>query len=522
MPQNPDSKVSLPALAAVLSMAVALYLPTINANHIWWGDFSLYLAHARNIAEGLPYTDTGYVVNPALPWLSPHAYPPVYSFMLAPLYKLFGLNLLALKLFNLASFLLFASLFYVYCAQRLQSGLAAFGAAAAVALSPWFWEMRNLILSDVPFALLMFVAVLTAEHMHRVQPGERKVWLWAVLLGLTFYLAYGTRSLGITLPAALVIFDLLKMRRIRLVSIVAIALFLACYGLQNVLLAVDKSYANAMVTHAMRDASETPVNLLDKALLFANYLLSNLTKRSSEYIWIVQAYWDNGVSLSLRAAMVILTGLFAVAGFVGTVKRQLSFAEVFVAVYIATLMVVPFIQGYRYLLPLVPFLMFYTFRGLELLASALDWRYLRFAPHTLIVAMGLSYFGSYATALPEPVSAGVKDEAAVELYDYVKAHVPADNVVIFRKPRILALFTGVHSAAYSGDHDSTQLWESFRHLHATWLLECREGFSRESPRYIDFIEENAQGLKLEFENRDFRLYRIETMHERTGQSMATS
>src|SRR5689334_21022175 len=75
------------------------YLATLRAGQEWGDDFGLYVAHARNIVEGRPYDDTGYIYNPQNAVVSPRSYPPVFPLLLAPVYRLRGLDLTAMKAF---------------------------------------------------------------------------------------------------------------------------------------------------------------------------------------------------------------------------------------------------------------------------------------------------------------------------------------------------------------------------------------------------------------------------------------
>ncbi|MGH9843092.1 MAG: hypothetical protein ACREEM_30505 [Blastocatellia bacterium] len=74
----------------------AFYLATIRQGHPWGDDFGMYISHARNIAEGTSYSQTGYIYNPDA-IIGPKTYPPVCPALLAPVYKLWGLNLAAMK-----------------------------------------------------------------------------------------------------------------------------------------------------------------------------------------------------------------------------------------------------------------------------------------------------------------------------------------------------------------------------------------------------------------------------------------
>ncbi len=58
-------------LIVTVTGIAAWHLLTIRAGHDWGDAFSLYIQHAKNIVEGRPYADTGYLYNPSLPVLSP-------------------------------------------------------------------------------------------------------------------------------------------------------------------------------------------------------------------------------------------------------------------------------------------------------------------------------------------------------------------------------------------------------------------------------------------------------------------
>jgi len=102
-------------LAAVLSAAlvagVAVFLvSTLRKGHNWDGDYALYIMHAENIVAGRPYGATGYIFNPQN-WIHPAAYPPGLPLLLAPVYRLAGLDLQRMKLVGVFSFALFLLVF---------------------------------------------------------------------------------------------------------------------------------------------------------------------------------------------------------------------------------------------------------------------------------------------------------------------------------------------------------------------------------------------------------------------------
>ena len=77
-----------PALICVL-LAGVFYMLTIRDGHDWGDDFSMYIRHAENIAQGLPYAQSGYIYNPYNPSIGPRMYPPGFPLLLAPVARLF-------------------------------------------------------------------------------------------------------------------------------------------------------------------------------------------------------------------------------------------------------------------------------------------------------------------------------------------------------------------------------------------------------------------------------------------------
>lgn len=503
--QKPQPFESL-CVAVILGLTAVFYLAGMDGNHRWWGDFSLYMGHAKNIAELQPYGDTGYVPNPYRPWLSPQFYPPVYPFLLAPVVKVFGLNLFAAKLLNLGLFLSALWLFYCYLSTRLTQPVSRIGTTLLLAISPWFWNMKNLILSDVPFVFFTIAAVLVANKTAKLDKGGRHYWLLSIVLGITCYLAYGTRSLGLALPVSILLYDVFFFRKIRSGTLAAVVVFLGLFGLQKSYLDVNSTYVHVMVNHAERTVNEaevaSPVVKLAKSLL--NSTLLHLKK----YPMVLQEYWDNGSSLLLRVAMGLFSALLALIGYTTLLRKKPLPSEIFVFVYCSMLMVVPFFQGNRYLLPVIPFFILYMFHGIEELATIIPKR-LYSIPAIAILVFGVaSHAGYYIQSGPSPAKYGVLDPESVELYDYIKNNTPDDSLIIFKRPRILALFTHRRSAAYSGDLTICQSWKNFQQLGATYLLINTGGQQIEYQNLLNLISEQTNKLEMVFENADFKFYRF--------------
>jgi hypothetical protein len=172
------------------------------------------------------------------------------------------------------------------------------------------------------------------------------------------------------------------------------------------------------------------------------------------------------------------------------------------------LLVVPFFQGNRYLLPVVPFFILYIFHGVESLASLSSKRLVSIASAAILL-LGITSHAGYIRVLEEkPAMQSVLDTEAVELYDHIKNKTPQDSIIIFNRPRILALFTRRQSATYSGDISICQSWENFQQLGATHLLVNTNEPEKYLKNLLHLINGANDKLKPAFQNNNFKLYRF--------------
>jgi len=210
---------------AIAALVAAFHLFTVRPGHYWGDDFAMYILHARNIAQGLPYGETGYIYNPSNPFLSPRTYPPVYPLMLAPIIRCCGVNIEAMKV---ASLLFFpAALFVVFLLFR--KGLRTSYALALVAilgLSPFFWDFKDVARPDLPFLFFVYLAFLGERIADGAASPPRRA-AGIALAALATCLAFGMRTLGILLAPSFLLGDLLARRK---PSRLSITVTLACMG----------------------------------------------------------------------------------------------------------------------------------------------------------------------------------------------------------------------------------------------------------------------------------------------------
>jgi hypothetical protein len=486
----------MPALRRLMPLVLILAIGAAHAlalrpGHEWGDDFALYLLHARNLVEGRPYADTGYLYNPHYASIGPPTYPPVTPALLAPVYALAGPNLEALKLAMVAGFTAFLAVAYLLFRRTLSPARSAL-VVALLGLNGFSFQAANTIGSDEFFLVFLYAALLLFERADDAAEDSRTQWLLAIGAAVAAWLAFGTRSLGVLVLVALAIRELIARRRIGRPALGAMALFAALALTQTLLVHSDRHYLDQL--------GGGPGLLLQHAAWYAERLA---------------AFWSNG---RWRLPALLLTGaalLLAVIGFVRQVRtRRAGICEVFALLYLAVILLWPSYEAERYLYPVIPLWLFYAFCGLEHAGLARRPVLARTALGLLLVGAVLSYAGRYATLDWGPFTHGVATPEARALFRCVTDHTRPDDVVLFAKPRAMALFTRRTSAApYVAQRDE-ELWAYARSIHASYLVTNRDGVlgRAENAELTQFLRAFVARHPGQFTplcaNADFTLYRI--------------
>lgn len=468
-------------VVALIALATLFFIATIRDGHAWGDDFAQYIGHARNLISGNPYEATGYLYNPAVPFGGPRTYPPVFPLLLAPAVKAFGVSLTVLKIEVILFFAGTLGLIYAFLRRRA-SFVTAAGTVALLGFSPFFWDFKDNVLSDVPF---LFFVMLGLFAIDRATEGDGAHPVRRGLLAAgAMYLAFGTRTLGVVLVPALLATEIVRRRRVTRTSVIAAAAFAAAAALQMKLIPGGGSYAD------------------DLALQSPRLLVVNTWR----YVKALERVAFNGVSMPVAhlffAALVVL----AVAGYVSRLRRdRFSPAEAFVPLYATAVIAWPIYQDTRLLIPLIPFFLAYAIGGLGVLAALLRAERLRRpAAAALALAFAFSYVTLYARLDFGPIREGVQKRESREMFSWVRANTGAADVIAFRRPKALALYTGRPSFGYGpGLPDAEQLRDLER-MGARYLLAS----DLDPPYLAAFVARNRPRFEPVFGNGDFVLYRF--------------
>jgi hypothetical protein len=479
-----DYKIYALALAAAVCV---FYLLTLRQGQTWMDDYAQYVLHAASIAEGRPYADTGYVINPSYPATGPETYPPVFPLMLAAVHLSAGPHLRAMKGVTVAAFSAFLFVLFLLFRARLGDP-GALLVAGLVGFSPVFWKFKDYLYSEYPFLLFSFAALYVYGRSRAAEDAGRGWLPRALAAGLLAYLAYGTRSAGALLPAAFLAADIAELKKPSRTFYVCCAAALFPAAVQWLVVHSDAAYAN-VACESFSGAS------------LAGIIGGNILYYADSFT----LYFENGYFSVLPALLLAGVSCLAAYGFVLRVAVEPLFAA-YVLLNSALVLALPRADILRYAFPLVPFLFYYALAGWELLRPRLG-RAARYAGPVLLLLVLVSYAGWYSTARYGRFSEGTDKHETIQLFDYVRREVPPSDIVVFRKPRTLALHTGRRSSMYHFGADS-ELLSYFNEVGAGYLV-TGGVFPEDKAFLIPFVERNKGRFTEAYSNSDFTVYKID-------------
>ncbi len=534
-------------LAAIFLATAALYLSTVS-NQLGGnlgGDNARYIMLARSLADGKGYRET------YLPGEPPHTkYPFVFPALLAPLTFLGRYELLAMHM--LISIMAVFIPFFIYGWMRKSgfSATASFAVLLSAATMPRYFSYLLHILSEIPFMFFIYLAFFILSRA-RARESESNVSNF-IMITIISLLAIFTRTIGFCLFAA-ILFEMVIHARFRKEKIFRLPLpvfYLACFALAFGAWSLRNHFAGSgeaagyFAELFLKDPYQPDFGNISLA-----ELLSRIFRRS--FIWISRiGLFIDGVlwiytskSILMKASGFVFSAFIFVGICLGLIKGRVSEAVLFI-LYITVISAWPFDEA-RFHLPVLPLAVFFFFTGVHgflilVFSRKLSAKNIRSIIAFLwimlflyqCVAMGHIEVGIQkkliAPAEPieikgygiweKPVADWSKYEMqnfSEETISYLTSYIavyrasgeilPADAVILSRKPAIAAFFSGRKTSVHLFTHDLKAQWGHIRDLGITHIM---GGFSYP---YLDlFIERNKMFLEpvLEAGYPEMKLYRV--------------
>lgn len=465
-------------------VVASVQIITLREGHLWGGDFALFLLHARNLVEGLPYAATGYIPSH---FYGPPTYPPGFPLLIAPVYALVGMDIQVFKLVIVASYAV--ALWFVYRLLVIEGGpRVALFVIAVLGLNPWFWDYKDELISDIPFFMFTAMALLAVRRSFDADLSLGGRIGSGVFLAILIYFAYATRSIGLTLvPAAVSFLILTRQPRITLaLSTVAVfgLLFLAHERL------IDS--AGGYMGYFSLDPRIIAGNLLMAIKMISGWFL------------------HEEIGSVVRAVVYVPMLLLALIG-LGLGLRRPGILEWFAGFYmVPILMFDPFLLD-RYLIPVVPVFVFYTARGFLFVSRRVTPGVARLAAAASLLVIAAFYVDAYRRLPLDDIPHGVSSADSRGLVEFVTEDTASDAVFVVFRPRTFALLTERAAAGYYGVTDYQGLDGLFDDTNADYLVitdtSLDEGMFGSGPDLLRGYVADGRDFRRVFANATFSVYK---------------
>lgn len=480
-------------------------------------DDAWYIALAKSLATGHGYQ----MINAPTPGIQPIV-PPIFPALLAVCWRLypdFPDNLWLLKSVSIAAMLGVGLVAFIYFKRdrELPLYLAMGIAAATVFYPPLAFHATSMVMSECVFMLVQLAAIVVIERGARRKKANA-TWRYVALGGTLAATAYLIRSAGIGLLAASVLY-LVKERCPRQALIVGF--IIAISGGSWV--AYSRSHAP---TPEQRDEQSGSI-LEPYNEQFWHRVAGNPSAGSITAGELPSRVWKNFTEISrvdmgavplyafyravapgqqvLLSQMAVWLSLaltaLAIIGFIAVSRERMTLAEFVTPLSLATSVLWGWEQ-FRFLLPLIPFLIFYQLMGLR--AVFLLCQRLRRYGSDRIGSDGMRSEPTRSLPLPVPyqraiwmiLTTSAWVIAALNIYanflfiqkqydprarmqwhsDFaenetllrqVAEKLPKDAVLATQNPALVHLFTGHKTVAFG---DPASSWEMWKRLGVRYLV----------------------------------------------------
>lgn len=422
-------------------------------------DDAVYQVTAKSLAEGRGYLR---IDRPGEPHQT--KYPPLYPLILSAFWNLgggFPGNIGWLRVPAVISAVALILLGVRYVAKFTCIGPPAVCVVALACLSLPEWRLfTTTTMSELPFAALAFAALWATERS--ATAAGRKTLAWAATAGTLAGLALLTRTVGVTLAAAIVLW-LCWQRKWVAAALAAVPALLCAGGWklwstvvtapeaalrQSPLLRYDLDYS-AWFPPTVADAAHVAWQNLVQFVFLEFQLALRLPGRA------LAELFKSGNGAPFWHALAWFALLCVIVGWIYSARTRLSVAHIFIALYAGLSLVWPFGPN-RFVLPIFPLLIAYLLCGAGVILQLLTTR-LSCAVRQRFILCLLSLFAIAIVWLnlqAWPTLFSVKDNvcrmggmqmsltAQQQTAEWLKAHTPPNSIIASRRSSLTYLATG--------------------------------------------------------------------------------
>lgn len=465
-----------------LVMTMALAYSFLNDYQNWSDDWAGYILQAKSILQG---TTSSYAIENAFMMQhsairsGPSVYPWGLPLMLCAESLLAGFSLSVFKYFNILCFVLLVTA--IWClAVDIAGKWQGLSMAFLFAFNPVLLHYCNHILTEIPFTLATVATFLYLERAGRPQKSgytNRELFL----LGVAAFCCFTFRTNGILILLSISLKQFLSAGG---TGEPAPRYSPAQYALPYLAFAIGV----LAFQRILPAGGESHVEVLRE--ITVDTILIN----SSAYPVAVFDFFTGG-KLSLIPALIL--GPIVLLGAIRSRKRTAPLS-LYCLSTLAAYIIWPAAQGYRFMIPLVPFTLLFLYLGME---AAHSFKGIAVVPRAMYVIFPVVYLGICLALigfgkLPKEEWHPF-DAMSQDMFRWIRKNTAPTDVISFFKPRVMHLFTD-HLSVTATVADTRQ---------ASYLVYTQpRKFNERQPSLAEY--RTIANLHLVYSNSSFQVYRI--------------
>ena len=422
-------------------------------------DYAGYLMQAISIAEGkinefVAFNES--IVSQSSFPIAPVAYPWGFPIILSFLYKFFGINLLVIKLSMFIFYAGFLITIWFFFKDELDVNEKLI-LVSLFAFNPFFLQFGNHILSDIPFLFFSTLTIFTIYKFNNEENSQNKT-LYIVALTFCFFISSSLRSHGLLLPILYLIliilfalnqyapkFILLKkliffknfsVRKDIFFLLLPILFFILLMYFFSLFFPSRQSIQVSIFQNI--DVKTFLLNCFYYLVIVKNFFYSTPTLKT------ILNTFDPGILIYILSLPFVFLGL----------KNKWRAQSIIVFYVIVTFILYasyPIRQGLRYIIPILPFYIYFFIIGLR----TLKYKRNIFIGKILVFFLLITSIIQISKNVENnfQLSEGPYHADSLELFKYIKDSVKENETVIFYKPRSMSLFTKKKTVHYNKIED---------------------------------------------------------------------
>jgi hypothetical protein len=463
-------------LFILVLLAIVVHVFSWSSGHNWGDDFSAYIMQAISLTEGTTHefiARNAFTINNSLYPPGPLSYPWGFPILLAPIFILFGLNIIAFK--GMVLFFFFGFLVILWFLFKKELALVdRIIFVAFFAFNPMFLKFGDNVLSDTPFLFFSTFSFLIFSKLYKAKSRHTLYWL-SFWLGLSFVASTAIRTNGILLPLTYFIMLLLLLSRSFFSSI-------RVFNIQWLFIS-ETRLAHKFFIYLLPLIIFTSSSWLLGKLLpdYQSSHLSYFKDVTIRSIFVNVFYYGQLIKdfFGYQFPINLIIYLFSIPLlFFGLRKKWRNSTPILIYTTLTLVLYIlwPHRQGLRFLFPVLPFYLYFVFIGFNTVIpkhyyfSVGGFREIKLTRIRLMIAVLLILILQSSWQLYQNVSResdgvltnGPYSNEAREMFDFVRQNVPQNEVVIFRRPRVMRLFTDRDSIVIDKTYDVKYLQKFIR------------------------------------------------------------